>query len=128
MKLIALINRIDSATRFAKFSVSHTNELTLLPTTKRRGVQDTPASSISPICAGSLAYVTDADNNVYVLNGETDQWIKVNKSSGGGGGDEEPLTPEQMQEILDLIGQSNSPYEPLTPEQMSDIMNSINGQ
>lgn len=102
--MIALVNRIDSAIRFAKFSVSNTNELTLLPTTTRRGAQGTPASSINPVCAGSLAYVTDSDSDVYVLDGNSDTWVKTNRSGGGGGGgDDAPLTPEQMAHILDII-------------------------
>lgn len=106
--MIALMNPIDSVTRFAKFSITSASELSSLPTTKRKGAQGTTVSSVAPICAGSLAYVTDSDYNTYVLNGETDQWVKVNKSSGGGGGDEEELTPQQMQDILDRIGEYGS--------------------
>lgn len=102
--MIALINPVDSVTRFAKFSITSASELSSLPTTKRRGAQGTAVGSVAPICAGSLAYVTDSDYNTYVLNGETDQWVKVNKS-GGGGGDDSELTPEQMLDILNRIGE-----------------------
>jgi hypothetical protein len=113
--MIALINPIDSVTRFAKFSITSASELSSLPTTKRKGAQGTTVGSVAPICAGSLAYVTDSDYNTYVLNGETDQWVKVNKSGGGGGGGEEELTPQQMQDILNRIGEYDADNEPSTP-------------
>ena len=104
--MAALLQPIESTTRYGRFSVSNVGELDILPTCTSRGAVSTNMSSVAPVCAGSIAFLTDGSSDTYVLDGFTNKWIKTSHS-GGGGGDDEPLTPEQMAHILDIINGNN---------------------
>lgn len=64
------------------FSIDSTEDLKLLPkyNIKGKGILE----PISSCCPNSKARCTNGD--IYVLNGDTNEWIKYSVSHGGGSG------------------------------------------
>lgn len=70
------LDNYNHDTKYAEFSVSAASEISSLPTTTNGGTG--AGAGLTPVAAGSIAYVTDADMDFYVLNGASDTWIKTN--------------------------------------------------
>lgn len=74
---------VNYQTRCYRFSVDTVSDIELLP---RVGVVGGgKLNTISSCCAGSTARQTST-GNLYILNGDQNQWIKVSSNTGGSGG------------------------------------------
>lgn len=69
VSLVEMNNR-----RNATFAIDSTADIVKLPTTKKYGTDE--VSTVQPIVSGSAAYLTNGTLDIYILNGETDTWIK----------------------------------------------------
>ena len=59
---------------------------------------------VAPDTASGSRCLVLADSSIWCLDTAGTTWKELPKSGGGGGGgDGEPLTPEQMANILDII-------------------------
>lgn len=66
-------NGIDYTTNTAVFSVSKAADLADLPTMTTAG-RDHKGTALEPVEPGSLAYMTDGSDKIYVLDGDTNEW------------------------------------------------------
>ena len=71
---MAALTRMDYATNYAEFSIDSVGELAMLPTTTAGGTG--ALASVGAVAAGSAAYTTDGNLDVYTLDG-SDTWNKV---------------------------------------------------
>lgn len=71
---MAALTKMDYSTGYAEFSVDSAAELALLPTTTAGG--SGVLANVGAVAAGSAAYTTDGNLDVYTLDG-SDTWNKV---------------------------------------------------
>ena len=71
---MAALTKMDYSTNYAEFSIDNENELELLPTTIAGGTG--ALASVGAVAAGSAAYTTDGNLDVYTLDG-SGVWNKV---------------------------------------------------
>ena len=87
------------ATRYCLFGIDGKNDLSMLPTSTRKGSGDLIRSTTC--CIGSMARASNG--KVYVLTGEN-KWIEYIRSDGGGGGGGDgvdDITEEDVEELFD---------------------------
>ena len=68
-----LTKPIDPVTRHAEFAIDSASEISLLPTTTKGGSGNLSTIE-NGVAAGSTAYTTDGNLDIYVLNGLSDEW------------------------------------------------------
>lgn len=71
---MAALTNFNYSTNYAEFSIDSAEELALLPTTTAGGTG--ALASVGAVAAGSAAYTTDGNLDVYTLDG-SDTWNKV---------------------------------------------------
>lgn len=88
-KMVWLLNQ-NYSTNYCVFSIDSTSDLKLLPryNVAGKGILNT----ISTCCPSSKAMCTNGD--IYVLNGNKNEWVKYTSSGGSSGGGELPSDVE----------------------------------
>lgn len=71
---MAALTNFNYSTNYAEFSIDSAGELALLPTTTAGGTG--ALASVGAVAAGSAAYTTDGNLDVYTLDG-SGTWNKV---------------------------------------------------
>lgn len=71
---MAALTNFNYSTNYAEFSIDSAEELALLPTTTAGGTG--ALASVGAVAAGSAAYTTDGNLDVYTLDG-SGTWNKV---------------------------------------------------
>ena len=80
--MASLIN-MNYSTGYAEFSIDSESEISKLPTTKKAGTDE--LHDVNAVTAGSIARLSDGTYGMYVLNGDTDEWVLSDTGGGGGG-------------------------------------------
>ena len=71
---MAALTNFNYSTNYAEFSIDSAEELALLPTTTATGTG--VLANVNAVAAGSAAYTTDGNLDVYTLD-SSDTWNKV---------------------------------------------------
>lgn len=71
---MAALTKMDYSIGYAEFSIDSAEEIALLPTTTTAGTG--VLANVDKVKAGSAAYTTDGNLDVYILDG-SDVWNKV---------------------------------------------------